>query len=186
MGLVILSERELNRIEVLSQVSQGAMTAVTAANVLGLSRRQVHRLLKDFQTDGPAAIRRKARGHKSNNRIDPAVREFAVTLVRENYIDFGPTFAAEKLAEDHDLKVSRETLRKCMQDAGIWFSRKQRRTFHQPRLRRECFGELIQIDGSDHRWFEDRGLACTLLVFIPSRDIALQCPAGQRMMRPAR
>ena len=166
VGLVIMSERELNRIEVLSQVTQGRMTAVTAANALGLSRRQVHRLLKAFQSDGPAAIRHKARGRGSNNRIDPAVREFAVTLVRENYLDFGPTFAAEKLAEDHGLKVSRETLRKWMQDAGIWLSRKQRRTFHQPRLRRECYGELIQIDGSDHRWFEDRGPACTLLVFI--------------------
>ena len=124
VGLVIMSERELNRIEVLSQVIQGRMTAVTAANVLGLSRRQVHRLLKDFQTDGPAAIRHKARGRRSNNRIDPAVREFAVTLVRETYIDFGPTFAAEKLAEDHGLKVSRETLRKWMQDAGIWLSLK--------------------------------------------------------------
>ena len=166
MGFVIMSERELNRIEVLSQVTQGRMTAVSAANVLGLSRRQVHRLLKTFQSGGPAAIRHKARGRKSNNRIDAAVREFAVTLIKENYIDFGPTFAAEKLAEDHGLKVSRETLRKWMQDAGIWLSRKQRRTFHQPRLRRECFGELIQIDGSDHRWLEDRGTACTLLVFI--------------------
>ncbi len=161
-----MSERELNRVEILSQVSQGRMTATNAASVLGLSRRQVHRLLKKFQFEGPAAIRHKARGRASNNRIDPAVREFAVTLVRENYIDFGPTFAAEKLEEDHGLKVSRETLRKWMQDAGIWLSRKQRRTFHQPRLRRECFGELIQVDGSDHHWFEDRGPACTLLVFI--------------------
>ena len=95
VGLVIMSERELNRIEVLSQVTQGRMTAVTAANVLGLSRRQVHRLLKVFQSDGAAAIRHKARGRKSNNRIDPAVCAFAVTLVRENYIDFGPTFADE-------------------------------------------------------------------------------------------
>ena len=166
MGLVIMSERELNRIEVLSQVTQGRMTIVTAANVLGLSRRQAHRLLKDSQTDGPAAIRHKARGRRSNNRIDPAVREFAVTLVRENYLDFGPTFAAEKLSEDHGLKVSRETLRKWMQEDGIWLPRKQRRRFHQPRLRRECFGELIQIDGSDHRWFEDRAPPCTLLVFI--------------------
>lgn len=166
VGWVVMSERELNRVEVLSQVSQGRMTATNAAKVLGLSRRQVHRLLKTFQTDGPAAIRHRARGRASNNRIDPAVREFAVTLVRENYIDFGPTFATEKLEEDHGLKVSRETLRKWMQDAGIWLSRKQRRTFHQPRLRRECFGELIQIDGSDHYWFEDRGPPCTLLVFI--------------------
>jgi hypothetical protein len=147
------------------------MTAVTAANVLGLSRRQVHRLLKNFQTEGPAAIRHKARGCKSNNRIDPAVREFAVTLVRENYINFGPTFAAEKLAEDHELKVSRETLRKWMQDAVIWLSRKQRRAFHQPHLRRECLGELIQIDGLDHRWFEDCGPPCTLLVFIDDAPV---------------
>ena len=166
MGWVLMSERELNRVEVLSQVSQGRISATNAANVLGLSRRQVHRLLKKFQTNGPAAIRHKARGRASNNRIDPAVREFAVTLVRENYIDFGPTFATEKLQEDHGLKVSRETLRKWMQDAGIWLSRKQRRTFHQPRLRRECYGELIQIDGSDHHWFEGRGPSCTLLVFI--------------------
>lgn len=96
-----------------------------------------------------------------------------MTLVRENYIDFGPTFATEKLAEDHDLKVSRETLRKWMQDAGIWLSHEQRRTLHQPRLRRECLGELIQIDGSDHRWFEDRGPACTLLVFIDNATSTL-------------
>ena len=70
------------------------------------------------------------------------------------------------LTEHHGFKVSRETVRKWMQEYGIWLSRKQRRTFHQPRLRRECFGELIQIDGSDHRWFEDRGDPCTLLVFI--------------------
>lgn len=161
-----MSERELNRIEVLSDVVQGRMSAVAAASVLGLSRRQVHRLLKSFQADGPAAIRHKARGRPSNNRIDPAVREFALTLIRERYADFGPTFAAEKLAEDHGLKVSRETLRNWMQDAGIWLSRKQRRTFHQPRRRRDCYGELVQIDGSDHAWFEERGPACTLLAFV--------------------
>lgn len=77
----------------------------------------------------------------------------------------------------HDVKISRETLRKWMMADGLWRSRKQRRSFHQPRLRREAFGELIQIDGSDHRWFEDRGDACTLLVFIDdatSRLVHLQ------------
>ena len=89
-----------------------------------------------------------------------------MALIKENYSDFGPTLAAEMLAEHHGFKVSRETLRKWMQDDGIWLPRKQRRAFHQPRLRRECVGELIQIDGSDHRWFEDRASPCTLLVFI--------------------
>uniref|UniRef100_UPI000B34DC61 ISNCY family transposase n=1 Tax=Rhizobium sullae TaxID=50338 RepID=UPI000B34DC61 len=82
------------------------------------------------------------------------------------YADFGPTLAAEKLAERDGLRVSRETLRSWMVDAGLWLSRKQQRTFHQPRLRREAYGELVQIDGSEHRWFEDRGPACSLLVFI--------------------
>jgi hypothetical protein len=91
MGWVIMSERELNRIEVLSQVTQGRMTTTTAANVLGLSRRQVHRLLKVFQTDGAAAIRHKARGRKSNHRIDPGIRDYAIALVKEAYVDFGPT-----------------------------------------------------------------------------------------------
>ena len=113
VGWVMMSERELNRIEVLSQVTQGRMTAVAASNVLGLSRRQVQRLLKVFQSGGAAAIRHRARGRRSNNWIDPAIRDFAITLVKEKYADFGPTLAAEKLAEDHDLKVSRETLRKC-------------------------------------------------------------------------
>ena len=87
-------------------------------------------------------------------------------LVRQNYRDFGPTLASEALLERHSIEVSRETLRKWMVEAGLWLSRKQRRTFHQPRLRRESYGELVQIDGSQHRWFEDRGEPCTLLVFI--------------------
>ncbi|RAK09002.1 hypothetical protein ATI53_10751 [Salipiger aestuarii] len=86
-----------------------------------------------------------------------------------------------KLAEDHGLKVSRETLRKWMQDAGIWLSRKRPRAFHQPRLRRECLGELIQIDGSDHLWFEDRGPACTLLVFIDDAASTLMRLIGLKL-----
>jgi transposase len=84
-----MSERELNRVEVFSQLSRGGMTAASAAQVLGLSRRQVHRLLERFRSDGPAAIRHRARGRVSNRRIDPAVREFAMTLVGESSLDFG-------------------------------------------------------------------------------------------------
>ena len=166
MGWVMMSERELNRVEVLAQVDDGRLTVANAANMLGLTRRQVFRLLKRYRQDGASAIRHKARGKPPNNRIHRAKRDYALNLVKEHYPDFGPTLAAEKLAEHHGFTVSRETLRKWMIEGGIWLSRKQRRTFHQPRLRRECYGELIQIDGSDHRWFEDRGDPCTLLVFI--------------------
>ena len=166
MGLVTMSERDLQRIEVLSKVSGGRMTMVSAAHVLDLSERQVRRLLERMQTGGAASIRHRAIGRPSNNRITDGVRDYAVTLVRERYADFGPTLAAEKLAECDGLRVSRETLRRWMVDAGIWLSRKQRRRFHQPRLRREAYGELVQIDGSEHRWFEDRGPPCSLLVFV--------------------
>ena len=87
-------------------------------------------------------------------------------MIDKKYVDFGPTLAAEILAEHHGLTVSRETLRKRMVVYGLRLPRTQSRRFHQPRHRRECFGELIQIDGSDNRWFEERGAPCTLLVFI--------------------
>jgi transposase len=165
MGLITMSERDLQRIEILSKVIAGCMTLVSAAHVLDLSERQVRRLLERIRTGGAATIRHKAIGRPSNNRISDGVRDYAVTLVRECYADFGPTLASEMLAERDGLRVSRETLRHWMADAGIWLSRKQRRTFHQPRLRREAYGELVQIDGSEHRWFEDRGPPCSLLVF---------------------
>jgi transposase len=174
MGLILMSERELQRIEVLSKVLERRMTVVSAAHILDLTTRQVQRLLKRFQAEGAAALRHKARGRPSNHRYSGGICDFAVQLVREHYLDFGPTLAAEKLAANHGLVVSRETLRKWMAEAGIWLSRKQRRTFHQPRLRRECYGELVQIDGSDHRWFEERGDPCTLLVFIDDATSKLQ------------
>jgi hypothetical protein len=166
MGLIAMSERDLQRIEVLSKVIDGRMTLVSAAHVLGLSERQVRRLLERIRTGGAASIRHKAIGRPSNNRISDGIRDYAVTLVRECYADFGPTLASEMLAERDGLRVSRETLRRWMSGAGLWLSRKQRRTFHRPRLRREAYGELVQIDGSDHRWFEDRSDPCSLLVFI--------------------
>ena len=166
MGLIAMSERDLQRIEVLSKVVAGRMTLVSAAHVLDLSERQIRRLLERMRTGGAASIRHKAIGRPSNNRISDGVRDYAMTLVRERYADFGPTLAAEKLAERDGLRVSRETLRGWMSEAGLWLSRKQRRTFHQPRLRREAYGELVQIDGSAHRWFEDRGPPCSLLVFV--------------------
>ncbi|MET3854783.1 ISNCY family transposase [Rhizobium sp. OAE497] len=166
MGLIAMSERDLQRIEILSKVAAGRMTTVSAAHVLDLSERQVRRLLERIRIGGAASIRHKAIGRPSNNRISDGVRDYAMTLVRERYADFGPTLATEKLAERDGLRVSRETVRGWMSEAGLWLSRKQRRTFHQPRLRREAYGELVQIDGSEHRWFEDRGPPCSLLVFV--------------------
>src|SRR6202048_3889856 len=161
-----MSGRELQRIEVLSEVLARRRTEISAAAILGLSTRQTRRLLAAYRDGGGGALIHKARGPTSNNRLIPGIREYAIELVRSRYADFGPSLAAEVLFEKDGVKVSRETLRRWMVEDGLWLSRKQRRSFHQPRLRREAYGELIQIDGSEHRWFEDRGAACSLLVFI--------------------
>ena len=166
MNWVTMSERDLRRIDVLSEVLAERRTVVSAAAVLALSVRQTHRLLIAYRDGGGGSLVHKARGRSSNNRVNPGIQQYAIELVRSNYADFGPTLAAEMLAEKHALKVSRETLRKWMAEEGLWRSRKQRRSFYQPRLRREAYGELIQIDGSEHRWFEDRAAPCSLLVFI--------------------
>src|SRR3954462_12738902 len=161
-----MSGRELQRIQVLSEVTNRVRTVASASVVLALSTRQVHRLLRAYRSSGAGSLAHKARGRPSNNRIRDDVRHQAVELVRVHYPDFGPTLAAEMLAEHHELKISRETLRGWLAEAGLWLSRKQRRSLHQPRLRREALGELVQIDGSEHRWLEDRADPCTLLVFI--------------------
>ena len=129
MGWVMMSERELNRIEVLAQVEDGRLAIENAANMLDLTRRQIFRLLKRYRTEGAPAIRHQSRGKAPNNKIHGAKRDYALALVKEQYPDFGPTLAAEMLAEHHGFKVSRETLRKWMVEDGIWLSRKQRRTF---------------------------------------------------------
>jgi len=145
VGWVMMSERELNRIEVLAQVDDGRLSVQSGANMLDVTKRQMFRLLKRYRSDGAGAIRHNARGKAPNNKIHKSKRDYALALVKENYQDFGPTLAAEMLAEHHGFKVSRETLRKWMQEDGIWLSRKQRRTFHQPRLRRECYGGYCQV-----------------------------------------
>ena len=174
MGWVLMSEREVHRVEVLSGVVAGRMSTSEAASVLCLSERQVQRLLRTFREDGAVALRHKSRGRPSNNRRLEGLRDLTLAIVREQYADFGPTLAAEKLAERDGVNVSRETLRKWMVEDGLWLSRSQRRVFHRPRLRRECYGELVQIDGSDHRWFEDRDPPCTLIVAVDDATGAIQ------------
>jgi transposase len=166
MGWVMMSERDLSRAAVLRDVVAGRLRASDAAVVLNLSRRQLHRVLVRFGTEGVAGLTHRARGRAPNNAMTADRRKAILTLVREQFPDFGPTFAAEKLAELHGIQISHETLRKWMMADGLWVSRRHSRVLHQPRLRREALGELIQIDGSEHRWFEDRGPICTLLVFI--------------------
>ena len=166
MSVVLMSKRELNRLDVLARLDGDKLSVAVAAGLMNITARQTYRLLGRYRDGGASAIADQRRGRPSNNRLSDTVRDHAIALVREFYPDFGPTLAAEKLTERHDLRVSRETLRNWMRRAGIWVSRAERKRIQQPRYRREHIGELVQIDGSEHRWFEDRAAPCTLLVFV--------------------
>ena len=165
-GVIVLSDRELDRLDYLRRVAERRLSQRKAAEILGISTRQLRRLMRRLETEGPRGVGSKRRGKPSNRRRPKAFREQVLELVRTLYADFGPTLAAEKLVEIHGIQINRETLRSWLIDEGIWVTRAKRKRVHQPRRRRECFGELVQIDGSPHPWFEDRGPKCTLLVFI--------------------
>ena len=164
---VTMSGQELDRLEVLQRVLEKRLTQVEAGIQLGISSRQVRRLVTAIRTQGPPGVVSRKRGGFGNRSRSETDKKTALQLIAEHYSDFGPTLIAEKLAEKHDLRLSRETIRRWLIEADLWKTRTQRQQrAYQPRYRRECFGELIQIDGSDHHWFEDRAPRCTLLVYI--------------------
>ncbi|WP_313615016.1 ISNCY family transposase [Agrobacterium sp.] len=165
--MITMSQKELHRLELIQKIRDERLSVVQAAEQLGLSRSQVHRLLQAYDRDGPAGLVSKKRSRPSNRRHSEEFRNAALDLIRDRYLDFGPTLAREKLIELHHISVAKETLRQWMTEAGIWVSRKERKKrVFQPRGRRDCFGELVQIDGSHHWWFENRGPKCALLVYI--------------------
>ena len=181
--LVTLNMRELDRLKVIQAVVELGLKPGRAAERLGLSVRQVERLVIRYRASGAAGLCSGRRDRPGNRKLDEGLALRALTIIRERYADFGPTLACEKLHECHGLALSKETVRHLMTGAGLWVPRKQRPPkIHQPRARRACVGELIQIDGSDHHWFEDRAPACTLLVYVDdatSRLMALHFTATE-------
>lgn len=165
--LLTMSQKEIKRIEVMQQLQERRIKQKQAAEQMGISVRQVKRIWKRYQEQGAAGLVHKRRGKASNNQIDAETLSRARDLIYANYRDFGPTLACEKLVEEHGLKISVERVRQLMISEGLWKARRRRkeRVFHM-RQRRACYGELIQIDGSDHDWFEGRSPRCTLLVFV--------------------
>jgi hypothetical protein len=167
MTVIQMSQRELSRLRVMIDLADGRLPVAAAAELMGLGRRQVFRLRQAFAAAGPSGLISRKRGRPSNRQHGESFRRTVLALVREHYADFGPTLAAEKLAARHGLRLGVETLRQWMIADGLWIDRRHRLPSpHQPRRRRECLGELVQIDGSEHAWFEHRGAVCTLLAFI--------------------
>ena len=162
-----MNQQEQYRVEILKLRRAGRLSQAEAARRLRLTARQVRRLEVKWALHGVKGLRSSRRGCPSHRRVATATADLAIALVRTHYRDFGPTLAAEYLAEHHGVVMSKETLRQLMIKAKLWRpQRGARAAVHATRERRARFGELIQIDGSHHAWFEDRGPPCCLLVFI--------------------
>jgi transposase len=162
-----MSQRELSRLEVIQRVCRKTLTQRQAATLLSVSVRQVKRLCRAYRREGAAALVSRRRGRPSNHRLPEEVITRARGLLRERYYDFGPTFAREKLSEAHGLSLGVETVRQLMIAAGLWRVRRARApVIHQLRERRAAYGELVQLDGSPHDWFEGRAARCVLLNFV--------------------
>jgi transposase len=167
VDLLTMSKKELTRLEVMQRLKAKRLNQAEASEMLGVSVRQVKRLYAAYRKAGAAGLVSQRRGKPSNHRLDEAVVDQARNLIYARYRDFGPTLAHEKLVEKHRLKISDESVRQLMIAEGLWKPKRTRKVeTHQMRERRACFGELVQIDGSDHEWFEGRGPRCTLLVMI--------------------
>jgi transposase len=165
--LLTMSKDELKRIEIIRRASDRNLKQKVAMQVLGLSKRQVIRLVQNFRRDGEKALISKRRGKAGNHAHSGEFKLAIKAIVENNYSDFGPSFAAEKLLSINALKINKETLRQWMDEWGLWKAKpKKVLKLQQSRTRRSSFGELIQIDGSHHDWFEGRGAKCCLLVFI--------------------
>ena len=165
--ILSMSKRELTRTEIMQRLLDHRLKQAQAASMLAISVRHLKRLLRAYRTDGAAALISKRRGRPGNHRLPQNLTDQALELIRAKYADFGPTLAHEKLTELHHLKLSVESLRQLMIAAGLWQPRRGKAPrIHQSRARRSCLGELCQIDGSPHDWFEGRARRCTLLVFI--------------------
>jgi transposase len=166
METISMSVKERARLEVFSRVRAGEMTLVEAGEILSLSYRQTKRSWSRFREEGDAGLVHQLRGKASNRQPDAQAKEKALELYSQKYADYGPTLAAECLASEDGVSVAVETLRRWLLSAGLWSRRRRRKLHRRPRPRKEQFGELVQMDGSIHDWFEGRRGEAVLMVMI--------------------
>lgn len=164
--MIIMSIREVKRLKIIQSAIDRKMTQKIVSRLLGLSERQVRRLVKAVREKGDSGVTHGSRGRPSNHRLSEGVKARVIKLYEMRYPDFGPTLATEKLLEIDGIRISDETLRKWLLAAGIWQKRRKRSAYRQWRPRRTCFGEMVQLDGSHHAWLEDRGPKLVLMAYI--------------------
>lgn len=166
MEILRMSRKERHRLELLGRVKRGDLKLSKAAELLGVSYRQAKRVYGRYQELGDKGLVHRLRGRPSNRRSASDRRDRVLSLFREKYSDFGPTLAAEYLASEDGQKVAVTTLRRWLFQAGLWTARRRRSEHRRWRARKECFGEMVQMDGSHHDWFEGRREWGVLMVMI--------------------
>lgn len=164
--VVRMSGKELKRVHVIRQVVEQALRQREAGELLGLTTRQVRRLIQRVRAEGDAGLVHRSRGRPSNRRHRPALKARVLRLYAQRYGDYGPTLAAEQLAERHGITLSAETLRRWLRQHGVEHFTRRKRPHRAWRARKAHAGELLQLDGSHHAWFEDRGPTCVLMAYI--------------------
>jgi hypothetical protein len=163
---LLMSDKECGYSKVLAQLERGQLRRTEAAELMGCTPRHVSRLRQAYRQGGDAALVHGLRGQPSQRRCPEALLQEALALVAQLYPDFGPTFAAEKLRQVHGLHLSRERLRRAMIGAGLWRPKPRRVQHRQWRERKPCCGQLVQMDTSEHDWFEGRGEHAELILMI--------------------
>lgn len=164
--MIMMHQREVKRLHVIRKVLERVIKQVEAAEILSLSGRQIRRIVKRIRREGDRGIVHQSRGRPSNRRMADKVKDKVIRLYRAQYKDFGPTLASEKLSERDGIGVSDETLRRWLLEAGDWKRSRKGRRHRQWRERKHHYGEMVQIDGSHHAWFEERGPGCVLMGYI--------------------
>jgi len=166
-GTISMSMKETERIVIMNNLVAKRIKQKHASRQLGISVRQAQRMVKRYKQEGIAGLIHKSRGRVGNRAMSQEKKDQIVLLIQQQYSDFGPTLTAEKLAERHGISVSEEKVRLLMIQEGLWKTKQRKHiTIHTYRERRSCVGELVQLDGSPHRWFEERNDPCTLVAFI--------------------
>jgi len=161
---IMLRQKELKRLHVIHKVLEGTLTQRQGAGLISLSERQIRRIVTRIREEGDEGIRHRSRGKPSKRKLP--FKERIVKLYRKHYGDFGPTLFTEKLAEREAITVSRETVRTWLIEAGAWKIHRRQKAHRQWRERKEHCGEMLQMDGSHHDWFEGRGPKCVLMAYI--------------------
>jgi len=174
--IIAMTQGELKRLHVIRKALDKSITQIEAANIIGLCLRQVQRIARAVRTEGDKGVIHKSRGQLSNRALPNKIKDRALKLYKEKYHDFGPTLGSEKLFEIDKIKLNDETLRLWLLQAGIPYKKRKKRPHRQWRERKHSFGEMIQMDGSHHDWFEGRGPECVLMGYI---DDATGRPFGR-------